>query len=110
MELKTGAYVVLWQRNEDIPIKARRGPERVGLRKPDAPQENVIGVIPRGTSVLYISSHSDGLRDAIAKRGRGPSGWIPKELVYHYILWADRPCWVSSEDCELRDVNEVPRS
>lgn len=111
MEHKPGAYVVLRQRNDDIPIKARRAPERafnahtrgdyrfnVNAQISD---DAVICTIPAGERVLYMSSKQDALSVAMRGRGPGPFNFRPGDIVYHLVLWGDRPVWVSSADCDL---------
>jgi hypothetical protein len=118
MGLKSGDMVILLQKHgEDCPIKARRVPEAVssprGPMNPDtlkyeAYDRVVICNIPNGARVLYISSKRDAFRDAIAGRGKGPYGYRPGGVTFHFVLWGERPVWVSSEDAELRGIDAVP--
>lgn len=114
MDLQSGSMVVLWQKHEGIPITARRVPERVSSpRSPPSDgrrgssilnaerQRVIIGEIPAGALVLYMSSKNDSLTEALSGR-KGPRNWTPAKIVFHLIMWGEKPVWVSSEDCELK--------
>ncbi len=107
-DLRTGSMVRLWQRRDKVPIKARYQPKRIVFvnRKDDNKDPNVICDIPAGAQALYMGSHRDALTEAMAKKGRGPFNFFPRDVLFHLVLWGERPVWVSSEDCELKDITE----
>jgi len=121
MELQSGTMVVLWQKHENIEISARRFPEPWAqefpepIRSPRAPlslqreawDRVVCGTIPAGSLCLYMSSKNDAFTEALSGR-KGPRGWRPAKIVFHLIMWGDRPVWVSSEDCELKSPEWKP--
>jgi hypothetical protein len=104
-DLRSGELVRLLTLREGGSVAARRRPDRRMVRdSAEDVEPNIICNIPHGELALYVSSHSDGLADAIARKGRGPYGYVPKKITYHLVLWGERPVWVSSEDAELEVV------
>lgn len=110
--LKSGTLVFLNQKREDIPIKARRRPEalnspRAVYRKrwedDNTQNDNFLYNVPPGVQALYLSSKRDDFRAALQGK-TGPFGYKPGVVLYHLILWEDKPVWVSSEDVELEVV------
>lgn len=95
--------VRLWQRREEIPITARHRPESNSSPRN---RQNVICNIPAGAHGLYMGSTEDSFNTALRAKGRGPFGFTPVRILYHLILWGERPVWVSSSDCELKDITE----
>lgn len=102
----TGTLVTLVQKREDVPIRARRVPETVSSPRSkamaDVLERVVICNIPNGTQVLYLSSKADDFNIALRARGRGPYSYTPPQLIFHYVLWGERPAWISNEEVELR--------
>ena len=102
-KLQPGTLVKVVRKLETV-VLARKRPSRVSfsLRFDNTNEDaNYVGVIDDGTVCLYMSSYSDGLAEAITKKGRGPYGFLPKTFVYYFILWNNKPVYVSSADCEL---------
>jgi hypothetical protein len=53
-----------------------------------------------------MGSAEDTFNSALRAKGAGPFGYTPARLIYHLILWGERPVWVASSDCELKDITE----
>lgn len=113
-KLKSGTLVTLNQTRLDGAIYARRVPEAIkGPRSAKNPttmanaaeaERVIITTIPNGAQVLYMSTQEDAFNSALRANGTGPYGYTPAHLYYHFVLWNDRPVWVSSADAELRPV------
>lgn len=102
MALTSGTLCILWQKSDSVPIRARKAPVSVSNPRTQKVEDIVICNIPAGTRVLYMSSQADSFNNALRKKGTGPYGFTPAQLLHHLILWGDRPVWVSSGDCELK--------
>jgi hypothetical protein len=103
-ELLPGQMVRLWQRADNIPIKARRVPEAVG--SPRAYFRIVICEVPSGATCLYVASHRDAFAEAMqANQSSSGSFGFKRGVEFNLIVWGDRPVWVSSSDCELEPLS-----
>jgi len=104
MSLKSGTLVTLHPSRDDRPIKARRVPEALRGPRNKVLERVLICDIPEGTTVLYMSSQNDAFNTALRAKGTGPFGYTPVQIIYHFVLWGDRPVWVSSEDTVLKPI------
>lgn len=112
--MKSGALCQLIQKRESVPIRARRVPETIGGRRSKLGRDGLtndkllervyVCDIPAGSQVLYMSTKVDAFSRLMAGRTTSPYGYKPNEIVFHLILWQDRPAWVCSEDAELREI------
>lgn len=57
-----------------------------------------------------MGTKEDTLNTALRAKRRGPYGYTPVNVYYHFVLWNDRPVWVSSSDVELEVVDAIPGS
>ncbi len=100
-----GDMVVIVQKDSDHPIRARKQPNRLKFRAPvgDLQKEdtNVICEVPNESHGLYISGIRDTLKDALDGRSPGPFGYRPGEVIFHLVLWGERPVWISSADASV---------
>ncbi len=100
-----GDMVTIVQRNENGLVWARKQPNRMKFRPSvaDARIEdaNIICQVPNESKALYISSKRDTLKDALDGRSPGPFGYRPGEIVFHLVLWGERPVWISSADASV---------
>lgn len=115
-KLKSGQLVKLVRSDFVGDIWARRVPETLtsprSLKEDDAGKSKkriVICEIPDGAMCLYIASKRDTFSDLMASRHRRLQSKHddidrPRRIVFHYVLWGERPVWVSSEDCNLAVV------
>lgn len=102
----TGTFVTLVQKREDVPIRARRVPEAVSSPRSkamaDMLERIVICDIPNGARVLYLSSKADDFNIALRAKGRGPYGYTSPQLIFHCVLWGERPVWIANAEVELK--------
>lgn len=110
-----GTMVELHQRHIDVAIKARRLPQRFAsprtagtltehIADVASNRELVVGIIPSGTDVLYVSSKRDAFSALMAgKSASAPFGFRPGDVTFYLVLWGEKPVWVSSEDCDVKE-------
>lgn len=102
MGLKSGTLCTVWQKNEGISIRGRKLPQAISSPRGVRPEDIVVCTVPAGAQVLYMCSQADSFNAALRGKGKGPYGFTPVQLHYHFVLWEGRPIWLASGDCELR--------
>lgn len=103
--LRSGMMVVLRQTKMDGNITGRRSPGGHGQVFSKRQENIVIHHIPNGSRALYMSTVEDAFNTALRAKGRGPYGYTPVQVLYHFILWEGRPIWVASSECTLEEFN-----
>lgn len=106
-KLKSGMMVVLHQTRMDGSITGRRSPGGHGQVFSKRQENIIIHHIPHGSRALYMGTHADAFNAALRAKGRGPYGYTPVQVYYHFILWEGRPIWVSSSECSLEELKDV---
>lgn len=105
-KLKSGTWVTLHQARMDGAITGRREPGGAGQPFSKRQENIIINYIPPGSRALYMSTVEDGFNTALRAKGRGPYGYTPNQVFYHFILWEGRPVWVSSNEAVLEEVKD----
>jgi hypothetical protein len=110
--LKSGDLVIVRQQREHVKVCGRRMPRSWGGGNPalgttvaERIHNIVVCDIPNGARVLYMASQRDGLQAALAGRSKGPYGFRLGDIVYHLVLFGERPVWVSSLEAGLVPID-----